>query len=77
VRDLLRPATGRPLVLVVRDRHRHDWMGTIVRDALAARPDAVVVELGVPVAVLGAVHVATCGASRACAAAAAAVLAGR
>jgi beta-N-acetylhexosaminidase len=76
-RDLLGPATGRPLVLVVRDLHRHDWMATIVYDALATRPDAVVVELGVPVAVLGAVHVATYGASRACAAAAAAVLAGR
>ena len=39
-------------------------------------PDAVVVELGVPAAVTGAVHVATHGATRACGLAAAALLAG-
>ena len=31
-------AAGRPLVLVVRDLHRHAWMGTLVRGALAAAP---------------------------------------
>jgi beta-N-acetylhexosaminidase len=69
-------AAGRPLVLVVRDLHRHDWMRAAVADALAARPDAVVVELGVPELVTGAVHVATHGATRSAARAAAELLAG-
>ncbi|MBY8875397.1 glycoside hydrolase family 3 protein [Micromonospora sp. PLK6-60] len=64
-------AAGRPLVLVVRDLHRHDWMRAAVGRALAVRPDAVVVELGVPHLVTGAVHVATHGATRAGARAAA------
>ncbi|PSK63303.1 hypothetical protein B0E53_04749 [Micromonospora sp. MH33] len=67
---------GRPLVLVVRDLHRHDWMRDAVSRALATRPDAVVVELGVPELVTGAVHVATHGATRATAVAAAELLAG-
>ncbi|OKI45059.1 glycoside hydrolase family 3 protein [Micromonospora sp. CB01531] len=69
-------AVGRPLVLVVRDLHRHDWMRAAVDLALAARPDAVVVELGVPELVTGAVHVATHGATRAAGYAAAELLAG-
>ncbi|WP_431897378.1 glycoside hydrolase family 3 protein [Micromonospora haikouensis] len=69
-------AAGRPLVLVVRDLHRHDWMRAAVARALVARPDAVVVELGVPAFVTGAVHVATHGATRAGALAAAELLAG-
>ena len=44
--------------------------------ALAARPDAVVVELGVPELVTGAVHLATHGATRASGRAAAEVLTG-
>jgi beta-N-acetylhexosaminidase len=43
---------------------------------LAVRPDAIVVEMGVPVTVLGAVHLATYGATRACGLAAAEVIAG-
>jgi beta-N-acetylhexosaminidase len=73
------PVTGprdRPLVLVVRDLHRHGWMRAAVRRALAARPDAVVVELGLPVLVAGRVHVATHGASTAGAWAAAELLSG-
>ncbi|MGC4893624.1 glycoside hydrolase family 3 protein [Micromonospora sp. DT31] len=73
------PGTGpadRPLVLVVRDLHRHDWMRAAVGRALAARPDAVVVELGVPEVVTGAVHLATHGATAAAARAAAELLAG-
>ncbi|MFI7607230.1 glycoside hydrolase family 3 protein [Micromonospora sp. NPDC049366] len=70
-------ADGRPVVLVVRDLHRHDWMRAALTRALAARPDAVVVELGVPELVAGPVHIATHGATRACARAAAEVLAGR
>ncbi len=53
------------MVLVVRDLHRHAWMGHAVARLLAARPDAIVVELGVPALVTGAVHVATYGATRA------------
>ncbi|MEG3633717.1 glycoside hydrolase family 3 protein [Micromonospora palythoicola] len=69
-------ATGRPLVLVVRDLHRHAWMRDAVGRALTARPDAVVVELGVPALVTGAVHIATHGATRAAGRAAAELLAG-
>ncbi|MEH0841538.1 glycoside hydrolase family 3 protein [Micromonospora sp. CPCC 205711] len=69
-------AAGRPLVLVVRDLHRHDWMRRAVADALAVRPDAVVVELGVPELITGRVHLATHGATRAGARAAVELLAG-
>ncbi|MGC5019590.1 glycoside hydrolase family 3 protein [Micromonospora sp. DT47] len=74
--DPVAGADGRPVVLVVRDLHRHDWMRVAVRRALAARPDAVVVELGVPELVTGRLHVATHGATRAGARAAAELLAG-
>ncbi|WP_428966627.1 glycoside hydrolase family 3 protein [Micromonospora fluostatini] len=57
-------SAGRPLVLVVRDLHRHGWMRAAVERALAARPDAVVVELGVPALVVGRLHLATHGATR-------------
>lgn len=73
------PAIGpadRPLVLVVRDLHRHAWMRDAVNRALAARPDAVVVELGVPELAAGRVHLATHGATAAAARAAAELLAG-
>ncbi|TDB77661.1 glycoside hydrolase family 3 protein [Micromonospora sp. KC723] len=70
-------AGARPVVLVVRDLHRHGWMLAAVTRALSARPDAVVVELGVPELVVGRVHVATHGATRAGARAAAELLAGR
>jgi beta-N-acetylhexosaminidase len=73
----LEPAVGRPLVLVVRDVHRHAWMTLALRTLLAARPDAVVVEMGVPAVRPGRVHLATFGASRANGLAAAEVLAGR
>ncbi|MFV2100709.1 glycoside hydrolase family 3 protein [Micromonospora sp. LOL_024] len=69
-------AAGRPLVLVVRDLHRHRWMREAVDQALATRPDAVVVELGVPALVTGTVHVATHSATRAAGRAAAEVLSG-
>ncbi|MFY1701497.1 glycoside hydrolase family 3 protein [Micromonospora sp. WMMA1923] len=69
-------AAGRPVVLVVRDLHRHRWMGAAVGRALAARPDAVVVELGVPALVVGGVHLATHGATRVSARAAAELLTG-
>ncbi|MDG4770432.1 glycoside hydrolase family 3 protein [Solwaraspora sp. WMMD792] len=64
------------LVLVVRDLHRHRWMSVAVDRALAVRPDAVVVEMGVPVRVAGDVHLSTYGASWANSRAAAEWLAG-
>ncbi|WP_433532483.1 glycoside hydrolase family 3 protein [Micromonospora sp. CA-263727] len=69
-------AAGRPIVLVVRDLHRHGWMRAAVDRALAVRPDAVVVELGVPALVTGPVHVATHGATRAAGWAAAELISG-
>lgn len=74
--DLTAEAGGRHLVLVVRDLHRHPWMRAAVTRALADRPDAVVVELGVPELVTGAVHIATHGATRAGSRAAAEFLTG-
>jgi beta-N-acetylhexosaminidase len=73
---LLAGAAGRALVLVVRDAHRHPWVADAVERTLAVRPDAIVVEMGVPVAITGGVHLATYGATRACGQAAAEILAG-
>ncbi|MFC6084413.1 glycoside hydrolase family 3 protein [Sphaerisporangium aureirubrum] len=74
---VLGPAAGRPLVIVVRDAHRHPWQTSALDLLLGARPDAVVVEMGLPGRTdLGAVHIATHGAARVCGQAAAEVLAG-
>jgi beta-N-acetylhexosaminidase len=73
---VLAGAEGRALVLVVRDVHRHPWLATALARVLEARPDAIVVEMGVPVSVLGGVHIATHGATRACGVAAAELIAG-
>jgi len=68
---------GRPVVLVVRDAHRLPWVSAALGRLLDTRPDAIVVEMGVPGPERpGAVHLATHGASRACALAAADLLAG-
>jgi beta-N-acetylhexosaminidase len=73
----LAPAAGRPLVLVVRDAHRHGWMGAALDQILAARPDAGVVEMGLPGGpARGAFHIATHGATRVTGQAAAELLAG-
>ncbi|WP_034591911.1 glycoside hydrolase family 3 protein [Hamadaea tsunoensis] len=73
----LSAASGRPLVLVVRDAHRHVWLGDVLRAVLAQRPDAYVVEMGVPGGdPVGAMHVATHGSSPVCGQAAAEVLTG-
>ncbi|OBQ50340.1 sugar hydrolase [Streptomyces sp. H-KF8] len=74
----LEAAAGRRVVAVVRDEHRHPWMRTALDILLAAGPDTVVVEMGVPQsAPRGAPHVATHGAARVCGTAAAeAVVAG-
>ncbi|MCO8276964.1 glycoside hydrolase family 3 protein [Actinoplanes sp. TRM 88003] len=76
VTTVLDGSAGRPLVLVVRDVHRHAWLSAVLTDVLAQRPDAIVVEMGVPETVLGAVHIATYGATRACGRAAAELIAG-
>jgi beta-N-acetylhexosaminidase len=73
----LQGAAGRPLVLVVRDAHRHEWMTRALSVALGSRPDAIVVEMGVPNgSPVGAVHLATHGAAQVCGRAAAELLAG-
>jgi beta-N-acetylhexosaminidase len=73
---VLSGAQGRALVLVVRDVHRHPWLATALARVLEARPDAIVVEMGVPVTVVGGVHIATYGATRASGLAAAELIAG-
>ncbi|MFI7125549.1 glycoside hydrolase family 3 protein [Nonomuraea sp. NPDC050153] len=74
---LLAESAGRPLVVAVRDVHRHAWQEQALRHLLSARPDAVVVEMGLPErSDLGAVHIATYGSARVCGQAAAEVLTG-
>ncbi|GAA3603350.1 glycoside hydrolase family 3 N-terminal domain-containing protein [Nonomuraea rosea] len=74
---LIAASTGRPLVVVVRDVHRYAWQGEALRHLLSARPDAVVVEMGLPArSDLGAVHIATYGSARVCGQAAAEALTG-
>ncbi|MFE6824328.1 glycoside hydrolase family 3 protein [Streptomyces sp. NPDC057690] len=69
-------AGGRRIVAVVRDEHRHPWMAAALDTLLTARPDTVVVEMGVPQAPpRGALHIATHGAARVCGRAAAEVIA--
>ncbi|MBT2479156.1 glycoside hydrolase family 3 protein [Streptomyces sp. ISL-94] len=75
--DILAAAGSRTVVAVVRDEHRYPWMTEVVDALVAARPDTVVVEMGVPQAApRGALYVATHGASRACGRAAAEAIAG-
>ncbi|GAB3864928.1 glycoside hydrolase family 3 protein [Dactylosporangium cerinum] len=75
--DALQASLGRPLLLVVRDPHRYPWITDALRASLAVRPDAVVVEMGVPAAPLGDLHIATFGATAASGRAVAELLAGR
>ncbi|AKL67801.1 glycoside hydrolase family 3 protein [Streptomyces goshikiensis] len=75
--DVLAAAGGRRVVAVVRDAHRHPWMTKAVDALVEARPDTVVVEMGLPRAEpRGALYIATHGASRVCGRAAAEVIAG-
>ncbi|MDF5753970.1 glycoside hydrolase family 3 N-terminal domain-containing protein [Spongiactinospora sp. TRM90649] len=77
VEAVLAEAGDRPMVLVVRDAHRHEWQMAALGHLLAARPDSVVVEMGLPGRRdLGAVHIATHGSARVCGIAAAEVLCG-
>jgi beta-N-acetylhexosaminidase len=69
-------AAGHSLVLVARNLHRHPWMASVVEAVLVKRPDAIVVEMGLPACrPAGATaYVATHGAARVCGLAAAEVL---
>jgi beta-N-acetylhexosaminidase len=64
---LLAGCGERPLVVVVRDRHRHAWQAAHLERLVAARPDTVVVDMGWPGAPLPAAArtwITTHGASR-------------
>ncbi|MGW5692928.1 glycoside hydrolase family 3 protein [Streptomyces asiaticus] len=77
IENMLDTAGDRRIVAVVRDVHRHSWMADALDALLAARPETVVVEMGVPQAPpAGALHIATHGAARVCGRAAAEVIVG-
>ncbi|MEV4945272.1 glycoside hydrolase family 3 protein [Streptomyces sp. NPDC053755] len=74
---VLGAAGDRRIVAVVRDAHRHPWMAEALDALLAARPDTVVVEMGLSQAEpRGALHIATGGAARVCGRAAAEAIVG-
>ncbi|GGV43797.1 sugar hydrolase [Streptomyces longisporoflavus] len=73
----LAEAGERRVVAVVRDAHRHAWMTEALNTLLSARPDTIVVEMGVPQSPpTGSLHIATHGAARVCGLAAAEVITG-
>jgi beta-N-acetylhexosaminidase len=76
VDEILTAAAGRSLVAVIRDAHRDQPTRSLVSTLLAARPDLVLVEMGLPFwqPPEGTSYLATYGASRASAHAAAEVL---
>jgi beta-N-acetylhexosaminidase len=73
---ILAAAAGRSLVAVVRDAHRDEQTRSLVSALLAARPDLILVEMGLPLwrPPEGTSYLATYGASRASAHAAAELL---
>ena len=73
---IVRAAGGRGLVLTVRNLHRHKWQQHAAGALLDARPDAVVVEMGLPACrpAGASAYIATSGAARVCAIAAAEVM---
>ncbi|SDG15669.1 beta-N-acetylhexosaminidase [Sinosporangium album] len=74
-RVLLERAAGRSLVIVVKDAHRYPESRELVSGLLAARSDAVVIEMGLPIwRPQAAAYIATYGAARANAQAAAELL---
>jgi beta-N-acetylhexosaminidase len=63
---LVAKAAGRSLVVVVKDAHRNEASRTLVSALVAARPDATVIEMGLPVwRPDSAAYIATYGAARA------------
>jgi beta-N-acetylhexosaminidase len=83
VAPVLTEAAGRPLILAVRDLNRNPWMANAVDAIVKDRPDAVVVELGLPhgrvddLVARGVTVIETFGAARVCGIAAAEALTGR
>jgi beta-N-acetylhexosaminidase len=73
---ILKASAGRSLVLVVRDAHRDSYTRSLVTALLAARPDLILVEMGLPHwrPPDGTSYLTTYGASRASAQAAAELL---
>src|ERR1019366_1622224 len=73
---ILEASAGRSLVLVVRDAHRDSYTRSLVTTLLAARPDLILVEMGLPRwrPPDGTSYLTTYGASRASAQAAAELL---
>ncbi|GGL22133.1 glycoside hydrolase family 3 protein [Planomonospora parontospora] len=72
---LLESAARRSLIVVVKDAHRYETSRSVVSALLAARPDATVVEMGLPIwRPEGVTYLATYGAARANAQAAAELL---
>ena len=68
-------AAGRPVIVVVRDAHRYPVTRAVVTRLLEARPDTVVVEMGLPLwRPPGGLHIATYGAAHTNAQAAAELL---
>ncbi|MFI7706947.1 glycoside hydrolase family 3 protein [Nonomuraea sp. NPDC049480] len=66
VPGLLAKAANRSLVVVMKDAHRHRASQEMVSALVAARPDATVIEMGLPVwRPASAVYIATYGAARA------------
>ncbi|GII89821.1 hydrolase [Sinosporangium siamense] len=77
IESVLAAAADRPLVVAARDAHRHAWQTDALNHLLSARPDTIVVEMGLPGrSDLGAVHIATHGAARVCGQAAAEIIVG-
>ncbi|GGS46807.1 sugar hydrolase [Planobispora rosea] len=75
VPGLVERAANRSLVVVVKDAHRYELSQAVVSALLAARPDATVVEMGLPIwRPDAAAYLATYGAARANAQAAAELL---
>jgi len=73
---IVRKAAGHSLVLTVRNLHRHEWQRQAAEALLDARPDAVVIEMGLPACrpAGASAYIATSGAARVCAIAAAEVM---
>ncbi len=66
VHEIVRQSARRPLVIVVRDLHRHPWAAAATEAILDRRSDAVIVEMGIPVSrpAAAAAYVTTYGAGR-------------
>jgi beta-N-acetylhexosaminidase len=76
IESILHQAKGRSLVLEVTDLHRHLWQALAVQSILRSRPEAVVIEMGLPAYPPAGVcaYIRTYGASRVSAIAAAEVM---